>query len=105
MFFHKIEIAINGEEVISKIKEKKFDAIIMDIEMPKMNGIEAIKEIRNLEKEKINHIPIIAITAHSLIYNEKDILKFGFDAFFIKPFKIKDIYHKTIEIINSQTKT
>ena len=73
--------------------------------MPKMNGIEAITEIRQLEQKKNYHTSIIAITAHSLIYNESDILKFGFDAYFIKPFKMKDIYNKTIEIINSQTKT
>ncbi|MBN2664778.1 MAG: response regulator [Bacteroidales bacterium] len=101
-FFDKIDIAVDGEEVISMLELKKYEAIIMDLQMPKINGIEAVQKIRELEKSIGIHTPIVAITANTLIYNKTDILKFGFDDYFIKPFKIKDIYHKIIEITETQ---
>jgi len=98
-FFAKIDIAIDGEEVISKIATEKYDAVIMDLQMPKINGIEAIEIIREMETKSENRTPIIAITANTLIYNRLDIIKFGFDDYFIKPYKIKDIYYSNNSLI------
>lgn len=101
-YFKTIEVAENGEEVISKFEKTKYDAIVMDIQMPKINGIEATQKIRLIEQNSNIHTAIIAITANSLIYNKNDILKFGFDDYFIKPFKMKEIFYKIIELLENK---
>ena len=100
-FFNNIDVAANGEEVLSMLDNNNYSAIIMDLQMPKLNGIETVEKIRLNERQN-KHVPIIAITANTIIYNKQDILRFGFDDYFIKPFRIKDVYSKITEIINSQ---
>ena len=67
---YKVSLSSTGPEAIESIKTGQFQLVIMDLYMPQMNGYEAAKMIRNLDDEKINNIPIIALTASS---SEKDI--------------------------------
>jgi len=98
-YFGEIEIAKNGAEVLKKLEQKNFDLVILDLQMPKMNGIETIKKIRKLEKLTETHLPVIAITANTLIYNKQQILDFGFDDYFRGPFKIKDLFNSFMTMI------
>jgi CheY-like chemotaxis protein len=83
----------NGEEAIEKFVEKAPDLILMDIQMPILNGLEATKRIRALNKN--GHIPIIALTAGTL-KEERDLcLSSGMDDFVSKPI-IKDTVKKVI---------
>lgn len=98
-YFQEIDIASNGAEVLQFLTQKKYDLLLMDLQMPKINGIEAIGKIREMEKITGQHIQIIGISANALIYNKEEIINFGFDDFFIKPFKIKEIYKSFTNLI------
>ncbi len=82
----KVDLAENGLEAVEKFKDKKYDLILMDENMPKMSGLEATKIILELEKESgVEHTPIIALTANALITDRARFLEAGMDEFISKP--------------------
>jgi two-component system, sensor histidine kinase len=86
---HEVDIALNGVEAIQKFNQKQYDIILMDIQMPEMDGLEAVKEIRKIEHERSSqagHIPIIAITTNP---DEKECLSAGIDGYAQKPFNLE----------------
>jgi len=85
---HNIDVADNGKIAVNKYKENHYDIILMDIEMPIMNGIEATKLIRELECQNSlrSKVRIVAMTAHDLGQKEK-YLKIGMDNYFCKPIR------------------
>ncbi|MGB8491655.1 MAG: response regulator [Bacteroidales bacterium] len=83
---NSIDIAGNGEEALDKLKESSFDIILMDIQMPVMDGIIAAERIRDLEAGTGNHIPIIALTADAMIGDMERCLAAGIDDYISKPF-------------------
>jgi len=85
----EITEAFNGLEAIEKIKGNTFDIILMDIQMPKMNGIDATKFIR---AELDNEIPIIALTANAFKTDIDLYLSIGMTDYLIKPYKEEDLY-------------
>ena len=90
------KIVFNGEEAIEEYKKSKYDLILMDINMPVMDGITAMKEIKKLEKEYYN-IPIIALTANSIAGDKEKYLEEGMDDYLSKPLefdKLKSILKK-----------
>lgn len=100
-YFGRIDIGDNGSDVLKRLEKSKYDLLVMDLQMPTMNGIETIEKIRQIEELTGEHLLVIAITANTLIYNRQDILNFGFDDYFIKPFKIKEIYQSFINLKNN----
>lgn len=92
----KVEVARNGIEVINQFKDYPFDIILMDVSMPKMNGFEATKSLR----EKDQKIPIIAMTANTYDDHIKACYESGMTDILYKPFKSKDLY----QIINKHIK-
>ncbi|MBF0548000.1 MAG: PAS domain S-box protein [Candidatus Riflebacteria bacterium] len=82
---HSVEIAANGEEAIEKSKTIEFEIILMDIMMPILDGVEAMRRIRAWELERNIHTPIIALTAYVLHDDEKNFLSAGFDGYIAKP--------------------
>jgi PAS domain S-box-containing protein len=82
---HEIDIANNGIEAVKKVKDNKYDLILMDIQMPEMDGIEAVRRIRRLEREDVKHIPIIALTAYALKGDRERFLSMGMDDYLSKP--------------------
>ncbi len=90
-----IDIAENGKKCIELLDIKHYDLILMDIQMPEMDGIEATKIIRNLNNEKKN-IPIIAMTAHALKNEKTNCLKMGMDDYISKPFDPEELYAKIV---------
>lgn len=81
----EVDIAKNGQEAIKKIEELDYDIVLMDIIMPKMNGIECTKQIRSLKDSKKAKIPILAVTGNIKNYSLKDFQSFGIDDFVEKP--------------------
>lgn len=86
-FGYSMDVASNGLEAIQKIKDGKFDAVIMDVQMPEMNGLEATKHIRDYEeKNGLKKTPIIGMTAHALSGDRERCLSVGMDDYISKPF-------------------
>jgi DNA-binding response OmpR family regulator/signal transduction histidine kinase len=93
--FVTVDIAENGQIGVDKFKKGEYDMILMDIQMPIMNGIEATQEIR-----KISTVPIIALTANASRQEAERCINSGCDDYLAKPFKPQDLYAK---ISNVQT--
>ena len=91
-----VTIANNGLEALEMFKKQSFDVILMDIQMPVMDGYEATGEIRKLEESLNAHVPIIALTANAMQGDAEKCLAAGMDNYLSKPFKID----KLISILN-----
>jgi CheY-like chemotaxis protein len=85
------DIANNGQEVLDKISQDQYALILMDCEMPRMDGYEATAKIRTQEQSLGQRIPIIAMTAHSSPEDRDNCLTAGMDDYMTKPFKIDDL--------------
>lgn len=96
---HKIYIANNGVEALEFLKNNDFDIILMDLQMPKMDGYETTTIIRN---ELHLTIPIIALTANSLIYEKERCMNMGMNDYLSKPFSKKDLFELLNKYFNSE---
>ncbi len=85
---HEVDIAKNGNEAVLKFKAKKYDFILMDVQMPEMDGLEAVREIRRIEMDYLakGHTTIIAITTNP---DKDECLKAGMDGYTQKPFNLE----------------
>ena len=92
---NKIDVANNGQEAVDKFNTSKYDIILMDIQMPVMDGLQATKKIREIEAEKrIVPTPIIAITANALAGDREHCLASGMDEYISKPFQVEVLVSK-----------
>ena len=93
---HVVTAAENGGTALKAMKEGRFDLILMDIQMPEMNGLQATLAIRRSESESKDHVPIIAMTARALTGDREAYLAAGMDAYLTKPLNVADLF-STIE--------
>jgi len=91
---HSIDEAEHGEEALALLEGNKYDLILMDIQMPVMDGIEATRLIREAEKTTSQHIPIIAVTAHALSGDRERFLAAGMDEYISKPLQLDELFQK-----------
>jgi len=91
----EIEMASNGLEAWNKYREREFDLIILDIQMPEMDGYDVAREIRNLEADTGAHSLIIALTANAMKGDRERYLAAGMDGYISKPFTFETLF-KTI---------
>jgi len=82
---HRVSLAKNGLEAVQMWQANKFDAILMDVDMPEMNGYEATAAIRAQEFDNGRHTPILAITAHAMQGSREECLQAGMDGYLSKP--------------------
>jgi signal transduction histidine kinase/DNA-binding NarL/FixJ family response regulator len=94
----RIEIAENGALAVDKVKERTYDLILMDIQMPVMNGVDATKLIRQLPG-KSKDTRIIAMTANVLQEDVQRYLDAGMNAYISKPFQTDDLLHKMLGVL------
>lgn len=87
----EVILANNGEEVVEYCTRWKVDLILMDIQMPVMDGFQATKKIRDYETQQGKHTPIIALTAHAMPEYETQAIAFGMDGFLSKPISMKQL--------------
>lgn len=94
------EVTENGKMVLERFKEAQpgtFDAILMDVQMPVMNGYEATRAIRALERKDAGEIPIIAMTANAFAEDVKDAMDAGMSAHIAKPIDM-DLLKRTLSL-------
>jgi CheY-like chemotaxis protein len=89
---YTVVIAANGQETLSALTRESFDVILMDVQMPIMDGFEATAVIRAHEKVSTAHLPIIAMTAHAMQGDRERCLAAGMDDYVTKPIKAADLY-------------
>jgi len=90
---HEVAIARNGQETYDiLLRDATFDAVLMDVEMPVMNGFEATTKIRTHEQTARTHIPIIAMTAHAMVGDKERCLAAGMDGYIAKPLRPDELF-------------
>ena len=89
---HQVVVAENGLEAVNLIAEQEFDVVLMDMQMPVMDGYEATIEIRKLEHVSGGHIPIVAMTAEAFKGDRERCLEVGMDDYVSKPIASADMY-------------
>ena len=95
---HRVAVASNGRQALDLLEEERFDVVLMDVEMPEMDGFEATAAIREKEKQTGGHVPIIAMTAHAMKGDRERCLAAGMDGYVSKPMRAKEL-HEAIESV------
>jgi PAS domain S-box-containing protein len=96
---YNADAVVNGAAAVKAVEEGKYDVILMDIQMPEMDGMTATKVIRSLKTEKKN-IPIIAITAHALMGDKEKCIEAGMNDYLSKPIKSEILIQKVDKWLN-----
>jgi CheY-like chemotaxis protein len=92
----QVDIANNGREALDMLAVKNYDLVLMDLQMPIMDGIEATTVIRSGSQEGINKdVPIVALTADALFETKQKVLSFGINDFVTKPFE-QDVLYRAV---------
>lgn len=103
---HKVEVADNGRAAVDAVETGTFDVVLMDIEMPVMDGLEATRKIREQEAAGESHLPVIAMSAHSIDGIEESGRAAGMDHFVSKPInpaEIKRVLENLDQIVSANT--
>jgi len=88
---HVVEVVSTGRAAVVASEKRSFDLILMDVQMPEMNGLEATRHIRRREAKSGKHVPIIALTAHALKGDRDQCLSAGMDGYVAKPVRHRDL--------------
>ena len=101
-FGHAVTSAVNGREAVAALERQSFDLVLMDLQMPKMDGFQATAAIRSAEAGTARHVPIIALTAHAMREDRGRCLEAGMDGYVSKPIE-EDKLRQAIEDCLSRT--
>jgi CheY-like chemotaxis protein/HPt (histidine-containing phosphotransfer) domain-containing protein len=98
-----VEEASGGKEALFMMQNKEYDLVLMDIQMPELNGLEAVREIRRDFKNA--DIPVIAVTANARVEDKELYLAAGMSNYLSKPFKENELLTKVMKALNFKTKS
>ncbi len=98
---HTVVVANNGREALQALERQPFDLVVMDVQMPDMDGIEATAAIREKEKGTEIHVPIIAMTAHAMKGDRERCLAAGMDGYISKPIRPQELYDSIEALVRS----
>jgi Signal transduction histidine kinase len=99
---HEVVVANNGAEAVELIQSKEFDLVLMDLQMPEMDGFEATRRIRQMPESYFKSIPIIALTASVSAEMRSGVLEVGMNEYLTKPFRPTDLMNM-VEKFSSRT--
>jgi two-component system sensor histidine kinase EvgS len=98
-FGHEVTVASDGRQALEKLNESDFDAVLMDVRMPEMNGLEVTRRIRAGETACRSDVPIIALTAYAMDEERRTALDAGVDAHMAKPVDFNKLDKKIRELV------
>ena len=104
----RISTVENGAQAVERIADScpgDYDLVLMDIQMPIMDGCEATKCIRELKDPGLNSIPIVAMTANAFDEDRKNALECGMDGFLSKPIKIEEVLQELHRVFTARAST
>jgi PAS domain S-box-containing protein len=96
---HDFNVATNGRECLAALEQGRFDLVLLDINMPVINGEEALIEIRRKEQETTLHLPVIAVTAYSMRGDKERFLEEGFDGYISKPLTTRELVSEMKRVV------
>src|SRR6516164_5499155 len=99
---HKVQVVNNGKEALGRAQGEEFDVILMDVQMPEMDGLEATTAIRDAEASTGKHVPIVAMTAHAMKGDREKCLSAGMDGYLSKPIRIDELKQAMSEVKKTQ---
>jgi two-component system, sensor histidine kinase and response regulator len=99
---HSVRVVNNGREALELSQVEEFDLILMDVQMPEMDGVEATTAIRSAEASTGKHVPIVAMTAHAMKGDREKCLAAGMDGYLSKPIRIDDLKQAVSEVKKTQ---
>jgi two-component system, sensor histidine kinase and response regulator len=88
---HQVVVTLNGKEALAALQTDTYDLVLMDVQMPEMDGLEATRTIRGLEMGTGFHQRIIALTAHAMVGDRERCLEAGMDGYLTKPLRPQDL--------------
>ncbi len=89
---HRVTVVENGRQALEILEKEKFDLVLMDVQMPEMDGFEATRKIREREKVGDKHLPVVAMTAHAMKGDREKCLEAGMDDYLAKPLYPEELY-------------
>jgi two-component system, sensor histidine kinase and response regulator len=89
---HTVVLAETGRAVLEAVEKQTFDLVLMDVQMPEMDGLEATRAIRQKERTSGKHLPIIAMTANAMVGDKERCLQSGMDSYVAKPLSVKGLF-------------
>ena len=99
---HAVVVAGNGREAVQAYSSQPFDLVLMDVQMPEMDGFEATAVIRQQERQRGRHTPIIALTAHAMKGDRERCLEAGMDDYLAKPIRVEELVRVLSSVVRSQ---
>ncbi len=96
---HAVTAAVDGKEALAALEREPYDLILMDVQMPGMDGFEATAAIREKEKATGRHIPIVAMTAHAMKGDRERCLDAGMDGYVAKPIRAHDLVEAIEDLV------
>jgi PAS domain S-box-containing protein len=102
---HQVAVANTGREALDALEKHRFDLVLMDVQMPEMDGFEATAALRERERGTGNHVPVIAMTAHAMKGDRERCLEAGMDAYVSKPIRPQEFFDAIEQAIPAETTT
>src|SRR5205807_6172015 len=89
---HAVMVAETGTAALEILSRQSFDLVLLDVQMPEINGLEVTREVSRLDQMTGQHVPIVAMTAHAMVGDKESCLEAGMDDYVAKPLQAKELF-------------